>query len=215
MTVTVRGIIQNAGEEELNGTIRVTANKNFTDSNGDFHITSIPFTDSVISGEFSIILPATKRFVYTTASFQDSNNVILIEAKQTGVEGNDITITIEDGTNPSTSKLTVNIGLSNEEIYDNTVMDDTSPDYLVDLINNNSSLIQATRLSDITNLTLPGNQTTTNLTGGSTTNLVKYQGTLPVYYKFEFLNEYGMVYLMLDKIELEYQTTPIDISDLL
>jgi len=214
MTVNIIGIIKNAGEEELSGTIRCSANKNFTDSNGEFHISNIPFSDDITEGEFSIFLPATIKNTLTTANLTDLGSIITFTSLVDGVGGNDITVTIEDGTNTG-SKITINAGLTNEEPYDNLDMnEDQSGTYIVDYITSNSSLVSVTRVSAPEDDTLPTNQVVTSLTGGSTTNQVKFKGKLPIYYTFEFLNIYHQVYKILTKIELTYSASSINISDL-
>jgi len=63
MTVTIIGTIKNSGEEGLDGYIRVTANVNFVDSDGEFHIAQIPYRDAITDGEFEIEIPETSKIV--------------------------------------------------------------------------------------------------------------------------------------------------------
>lgn len=213
MGVTIVGTIKNAGEETLNGTVYVTANRSFFDADGEFHIKDVPFTSEILDGEMEIELPATIKYSYTAATLTDDGNVLTFTSILDGTDGNDLTITIEDGS-VGGSKITITDGTT-PEVYDNVDMDETGGSYILDAINGVSSYVTVARLTALDVDTLPTNQSATNMTGGADTNLVKPTTNGTLKYNFKFVDEYNNTYIMVNNIQVTYSASNINFYDLI
>jgi hypothetical protein len=214
MTVTITGSIYDVSTNELSGYLYVSANKSFIDSDGNVHVNK-KYQCQVINGEFEIELPETINYTYTQSTYTDDNNIIKFTAIPDGIDGNDITIKIEDGS-ISDSKITITYDSVIEE-YDDVNMDEsTSSSYIVDVINEGSDFVTIERLSELTDDTLPSNVSTTNMSGGLSTNkVIPISGSINIKYTFKFVDLYNNDYVLATNVEIPYSSSTISFSDLI
>lgn len=112
------------------------------------------------------------------------DQTLKVSAIYPGAYGNDFNVTVADGSTASTFKLTIS-GNGATEIYDNLVMDATSKQYALTIINGKSKnvILEDLASTSVGALANPAVKSTTAMLGGSdgaALNDASYQGAIDV-----------------------------------